>query len=110
VLPVGLLPVVEVGRLPVVVAGRLPVVVVVEVVDVGRLTVVVDVGLVLLDVGLFAGLFAGLFVGRPVLVLPPPVVPPPLAGSCWAIAMLAPANVKLVNTIREIRGWRRICI
>ena len=92
---------------------RLPVV---EVVDVGRLPVVVDVvglvvGLVLVDVGLLAGLLVGLLVGRPVLVLPPPIVPPPLAGSCCALVMLALANNRVVNTNRAIRGRRRrVCI
>ena len=53
--------------------------------------------------GLFAGLFAGLLVvGR--LVLPPPIVPPPAAGSCWAIA-LAHAT-RQTNAVREIKGRR----
>jgi hypothetical protein len=45
-----------------------------------------------------------LLVGRP--VLPPPMMPPPTAGSCWAIAILAHAN-KQMNTEREIRGKRQ---
>ena len=82
--------------------GRLP-----DVVDVGRF-VVVDVGLLLVDVGLFAGLVVGLFVGRPVLMVPPPMVPPPLAGSCRANALPALTRNKVVNTLREIRGRRRV--
>jgi len=84
------------------VVGRLPLVV-----DVGRFVVVVDVGL-LVDVGLFAGLVVGLFVGRPVLIVPPPMVPPPLAGSCCANTLPALMNNRLVNTVREIRGRRRV--
>ena len=90
--------------MPAVVVGWLPLDV-----DVGRLTVAPDVvvGLVLVDVGLVAGLVVGLFVGRPVLIVPPPIVPPPLAGSCWANTLPAPMNNRVVNTVRETRGRRR---
>ena len=45
-----------------------------------RVDVLVLVGVVVADGGLVVGLVAGFVVGR--LVLPPPIVPPPLAGSC----------------------------
>ena len=56
-------------------------------------------GVVVVD-GLFAGL---LLDGR--LVLPPPITPPPAAGSCWAFVMFADAN-KHTNAVREIRETR----
>ena len=64
-------------------------------------------GVVVGDTGLFAGLVAGFVLGR--LVLPPPIVPPPLAGSCWANALGAVAS-RHTNTEREIRGRRRVDI
>jgi hypothetical protein len=45
-----------------------------------RVGVLVLAGVVVADAGLVAGLVAGFVLGR--LVLPPPIVPPPLAGSC----------------------------
>ena len=83
-----------------VVVGRVVAPVVTGVVLVERVARVLR-GVVVLD-GLFAGLLAGLLVGR--LVLPPPIVPPPAAGSCWAIA-LAHAN-RQTNAVREIRERR----
>ena len=58
---------------------------------------------VVVDVGLLPVRVVGLLeLGR--LVLPPPIVPPPAAGSCWAIA-LAQAN-RHTNAVMEIRGRR----
>ena len=69
--------------------------------------VLVLVGAVVADAGLFAGLVAGLLLGR--LVLPPPIVPPPLAGSCWAIPICAVAS-RHTKTEKEIREKRRVDI
>ena len=69
--------------------------------------VVVLAGVVVADAGLFAGLVAGFVLGR--LVLPPPIVPPPLAGSCCAIETFAVAS-RHTKAEREIRGRRRVDI
>ena len=85
----------------VVVVGRF---VVVDVVVVGRLGIGRVVGVVVLDdVGLVAGLLAGLLVGR--AVLPPPIVPPPVAGSCCANVMFAQTSrdAKAESETRETR-------
>ena len=81
--------------------------VVLEVVVRGLVEEVVGLDVVL-DEGFFTGLVVGLvLVGRLVLVLvlPPAIMPPPLAGSCCASAMFALS--RQVNTEREISGRRR---
>ena len=82
--------------------------VVLEVVVRGLVEEVVGLDVVL-DEGFFTGLVVGLvLVGRLVLVLvlPPAIMPPPLAGSCCASAMFALTS-RQVNTEIEIRGRRR---